>query len=60
VEVLKETLFLVELSNRHRFLAHVAGKAAGKRVRLSPGDKVTVEMSPYDLSKGRITPQQDH
>jgi translation initiation factor IF-1 len=55
VEVLKETLFRVELSNRHRFLAYVAGQARAKRVRLSPGDKVTVEMSPYDLSKGRIT-----
>ena len=59
VEVLKETLFRVELSNRHRFLAHVAGKAARNRVRFSPGDKVTVEMSPYDLSKGRIMPEQD-
>ena len=56
VEVLKETLFRVELSNRHRFLAHVAGR---KRVRLSTGDKVTVEMSPYDLSTGRITLEQD-
>jgi len=58
--VLKETLFRVELSNRHRFLAHVAGKAMAKQGRLSPGDKVTVEMSPYDLSKGRITFDQDH
>jgi len=49
----------VELSNRHCFLAHVASKAGGKRVRLSPGDKVTVEMSPYDLSTGRITLEQD-
>ena len=59
VEVLKETLFRVELPNRHHFLAYVAGKAMAKRVRLSPGDKVTVEMSPYDLSKGRITLDQD-
>jgi translation initiation factor IF-1 len=59
VEVLKETLFRVELSNRHRFLAHVVGKAGANRVRLSPGDKVTVEMSPYDLSKGRIRLDQD-
>ena len=59
VEVLKETLFRVELPNRHRFLAHVAGKARAKGVRLSPGDKVTVEMSPYDLSKGRIMLDQD-
>ena len=60
VEVLKETLFRVELSNRHRFLAHVGGKAAAKRVRLTRGDKVTVEMSPYDLSNGRIMWDQDH
>jgi len=59
VEVLKETLFRVELSNRHRFLAYVGGKAGAKRVRLSPGDKVIVEMSPYDLSKGRILLDQD-
>ena len=59
VEVLKETLFRVELPNRHRFLAHVAGKAGAKWVRFSPGDKVTVEMSPYDLSKGRIRLDQD-
>ena len=59
VEVLKETLFRVELSNRHRFLAHVAGKTGANRLRLSPGDKVTVEMSPYDLSKGRIMLDQD-
>ena len=59
VEVLKETLFRVELPNRHRFLAHVAGKAGAKWVRFSPGDKVTVEMSPYDLSKGRIMLDQD-
>ena len=54
MEVLKETLFRVELPNRHRFLAHVAGRARANQVRLSPGDKVTVEMSPYDLSKGCI------
>ena len=59
VEVLKETLLRVELPNRHRFLAHVAGKVGAKRVRLSAGDKVTVEMSPYDLSKGRITFDQN-
>jgi translation initiation factor IF-1 len=59
VEVLRETLFRVELSNRHRFLAHVAGKGSGKRIRLLPGDRVTVEMSPYDLSKGRIMLESD-
>jgi len=55
VEVLKETLFLVELPNRHRLTAYVAGKARRQSLRLAPGDKVTVEMSPYDLSTGRIT-----
>ena len=59
VEVLRETLFRVELSNRHRFLAHVGSKRSGKRIRLSPGDRVTVEMSPYDLSQGRIALDQD-
>ena len=59
VEVLKETLFRVELSNRHRLLAYVTRKARAKRVRLLPGDKVTVEMSPYDLSKGRISLNQE-
>ena len=59
VEVLKETLFRVELPNRHRFLAHVAGQAGPNWVRFSPGDKVTVEMSPYDLSNGRITLDQE-
>jgi len=59
VEVLKETLFRVELPNRHRFLAHVAGKTRAKPIRLLPGDKVTVEMSPYDLSSGRIRVDQD-
>ena len=55
VAVLKETLFRVELPNRHRLVAHVAGRARRQRIRLAPGDKVTVEMSPYDLSTGRIT-----
>ena len=59
VEVLKETLFRVELANRYRFLAHIGGKARADRVRLLPGDKVTVEMSPYDLSNGRIRLDQD-
>ena len=58
VEVLKETLFRVELQNGHRLMAHVAGKARRQRIRLAPGDKVTVEMSPYDLSTGRITTDQ--
>ena len=59
VEVLKDTLFRVELPNRHRIVAHLAGKARSKPVRFLPGDKVTVEMSPYDLSKGRINAEQN-
>ena len=59
VEVLKDILFRVELPNRHRILAHLAGKARSKPIRLLPGDKVTVEMSPYDLSQGRISPDQN-
>jgi len=58
VEVLKETLFRVELPNRHRLLAHVKGRAGSGRVRPAQGDKVTVELSPYDLSKGRIVDEQ--
>ena len=58
VEVLKDNLFRVELPNRHRILAHIAGKARLKFVHFSPGDKVTVGMSPYDLSKGCITEEQ--
>ena len=55
VDVLKETLFRVELPNRHRIMAHLAGKARSNPLRLLPGDKIIVEMSPYDLSRGRIT-----
>ncbi len=55
VEVLPNTMFRVELPNKHRVLAHISGKMRLNFIRLLPGDKVTVEMSPYDLSKGRIT-----
>jgi len=55
VEVLPNTMFRVELPNKHRVLAHISGKMRLNFIRLMPGDKVTVEMSPYDLSKGRIT-----
>ena len=55
VEVLPNTMFRVELPNKHRVLAHISGKMRLNFIRLVPGDKVTVEMSPYDLSKGRIT-----
>ena len=54
VEVLPNKMYRVELANRHRVLAYVAGKARLSFARLAPGDKVRLEMSPYDLSKGRI------
>jgi translation initiation factor IF-1 len=55
VEVLPNNLFRVELPNGHRFIAHTSGKMRLNFVRLLLGDKVTIEMSPYDLSKGCIT-----
>lgn len=55
VEVLPNTMFRVELPNGHRILAHISGKMRLNFIRILPGDKVTVEMSPYDLSKGCIT-----
>jgi len=58
VELLPNTMFRVELPNKHRVLAHISGKMRLHFIRLMPGDKVTVEMSPYDLSKGRITFRQ--
>ena len=54
VEVLPNNLFRVELANGHRFVAHTSGKVRMNFIRLVSGDKVTVEMSPYDLSKGLI------
>jgi len=54
VEVLPNKLYRVELANRHRVLAYVTGKARLSFARLAPGDKVRLEMSPYDLSEGRI------
>ena len=58
IELLPNTMFRVELPNKHRILAHISGKMRLHFIRLMPGDKVTVEMSPYDLSKGRITFRQ--
>ena len=58
VEVLPNTMYRVELSNGHRVLAHVSGKMRLNFMRLLPGDKVTLEMSPYDLSKGCILLRQ--
>lgn len=54
-EALPNAMFKVELQNKHTILAHVSGKLRLNYIRIVPGDKVTVEMSPYDLSKGRIT-----
>ncbi len=55
VEALPNTMFKVELENGHQILAHISGKLRMNFIRILPGDKVTVEMSPYDLSRGRIT-----
>ena len=54
VEALPNAVFKVELENGHRILAHVSGKMRMHFIRILPGDTVTVEMSPYDLSRGRI------
>ncbi len=55
VETLPGTQFKVELENGHRIIAHVAGKMRKHFIRIVPGDSVTVELTPYDLTKGRIT-----
>ena len=55
LESLPNAMFKVELQNKHTILAHVSGKLRMNYIRIVPGDKVTVEMSPYDLTKGRIT-----
>ena len=55
VESLPNATFQVELENGHRILAHISGKLRMNYIKIFPGDKVTVEMSPYDLTKGRIT-----
>ena len=54
-EALPNALFRVELTNKHVILAHISGKLRMHYIRILPGDKVKVEMSPYDLTKGRIT-----
>ncbi|MDD5438924.1 MAG: translation initiation factor IF-1 [Candidatus Omnitrophica bacterium] len=54
LETLPNATFRVELENKHKVLAHVSGKMRMHFIRILPGDKVTLEMSPYDLSKGRI------
>ena len=54
IEKLPNTMFRVELENGHVVLAHISGKLRMNYIKILPGDKVTIEMSPYDLSKGRI------
>lgn len=55
VETLPNAQFVVELTNGHKIIAHISGKIRMNFIRILTGDKVMVEMSPYDLSKGRIT-----
>ena len=54
-EALPNAQFMVELPNGHTILAHISGKLRMNFIRILPGDKVTVEMTPYDLTRGRIT-----
>ncbi len=54
VETLPNAMFRVELENGHRVLAHISGKMRLHFIKILPGDKVTVELSPYDLNRGRI------
>ena len=55
LEPLPNAMFRVELKNGHRILAHISGKMRMHFIKILPGDKVTVELSPYDLTRGRIT-----
>ena len=55
VEAMPNTTFQVDIGNGHTILAHISGKLRMNFIRILPGDKVTVEMSPYDLTRGRIT-----
>ncbi len=54
VEKLPNAMFQVELENGHRVLGHISGKLRTNYIKILPGDKVTIELSPYDLTKGRI------
>jgi translation initiation factor IF-1 len=54
-ETLPNAMFRVQLENGHKLLAHISGKMRMHFIRILPGDKVTVELSPYDLTRGRIT-----
>jgi len=55
IETLPNAMFRVELENKHRVLAHISGKMRMHFIKILPGDTVTVELSPYDLTRGRIT-----
>ena len=55
VEALPNAMFQVELPNGHQIMAHISGKMRMNFIRIYPGDKVTIEISPYDLTRGRIT-----
>ena len=55
LEKLPNAMFKVELENGHQILAHISGKLRMNFIKILPGDKVTIEMSPYDLTRGRIT-----
>lgn len=55
LEALPNAMFQVELPNGHQILAHISGKMRMNFIRIYPGDKVTIELSPYDLTRGRIT-----
>lgn len=54
-EALPNTMFHVDIGNGHKILAHISGKLRMNFIKILPGDKVTVQMSPYDLTRGRIT-----
>ncbi|CAL4322675.1 Translation initiation factor IF-1 [Buchnera aphidicola (Neophyllaphis podocarpi)] len=54
IDTLPNTMFRVELENKHKIIAHISGKMRKNYIRILTGDKVTVEITPYDLSKGRI------
>ena len=55
LETLPNAMFKVELDNKHQVLAHISGKMRMHFIKILPGDRVTVELSPYDLTRGRIT-----
>lgn len=55
IDALPNAMFMVELENGHKILSHISGKLRMNYIKILPGDKVTVEVSPYDLTKGRIT-----